>query len=360
MKVCIIGDGLVSLLLAKVMALKAISVDVFSSGKLKKYSETRTIGITKSNVDYINKNIINIKKILWEIKKIKIFSENYNKNEILNFSNFNDQAFSVVKNYELYKIVRKSLHNDKFVRFQNRKDLAKIIDKNYNLIINCDLNNKITKKFFSNKIHKKYNSYAYTTLISHKKVIKNDTALQIFTNNGPIAFLPVSDSQTSIVYSFKTVNKKKENDIKKLIYKFNKKYNITKISTLSKFELSSSNLRNYYKNNILAFGDLLHKVHPLAGQGFNMSVRDIICLSKLIDEKLDLGLTINSTICQEFEKKSKDKNLIFSTGIDLIYEFFNFETKINSELLSKSLSILGKNKFFNSFFKKFADSGLRI
>jgi len=360
MKVCIIGDGLVSLLLAKVMALKAISVDVLSSGKLKKYSETRTIGITKSNVDYINKNIINIKKILWEIKKIKIFSENYNKNEILNFSNFNNQAFSVVKNYELYKIVRKSLHNDKFVRFQNRKDLAKIIDKNYNLIINCDLNNNITKKFFSNKIHKKYNSYAYTTLISHKKVIKNDTALQIFTSNGPIAFLPVSDSQTSIVYSFKTVNKKKENDIKKLIYKFNKKYNITKISTLSKFELSSSNLRNYYKNNILAFGDLLHKVHPLAGQGFNMSVRDIICLSKLIDEKLDLGLTINSTICQEFEKKSKDKNLIFSTGIDLIYEFFNFETKINSELLSKSLSILGKNKFFNSFFKKFADSGLRI
>ena len=196
MKVCIMGDGLVSLLLAKVMALKAISVDVFSSGKLKKYSETRTIGITKSNVDYINKNIINIKKILWEIRRIKIFSENYNKNEILNFSNFNNQAFSVVKNYELYKIVRKSLHNDKFVRFQNRKDLAKIIDKNYNLIINCDLNNNITKKFFSNKIHKKYNSYAYTTLISHKKVIKNDTALQIFTSNGPIAFLPVSDSQT--------------------------------------------------------------------------------------------------------------------------------------------------------------------
>ena len=29
---------------------------------------------------------------------------------------------------------------------------------------------------------------------------------------------------------------------------------------------------SYYKDNILAFGDLLHKVHPLAGQGFNMSI----------------------------------------------------------------------------------------
>ena len=35
-------------------------------------------------------------------------------------------------------------------------------------------------------------------------------------------------------------------------------------------------------------------------------------------------------------------------------------SKTNNELISKSLSILGKNKFFNSFFKKFADSGLRV
>ena len=68
------------------------------------------------------------------------------------------------------------------------------------------------------------------------------------------------------------------------IYKFNTKYEITKIGTISKFGLSSSNLRNYYKSNILAFVDLLHKVHPLAGQGFNMSLRDIICFSKLIDK----------------------------------------------------------------------------
>ena len=47
-------------------------------------------------------------------------------------------------------------------------------------------------------------------------------------------------------------------------------------------------------------------------------------------------------------------------GIDWIYEFFNFESKIKNELISKSLSILGKNKFFNSFFKKLADNGLRF
>ena len=81
---------------------------------------------------------------------------------------------------------------------------------------------------------------------------------------------------------------------------------------MSSFELKSSNLRNYYKENILAFGDLLHKLHPLAGQGFNMSLRDIKLLSDLIDKKISLGLDLDSSLCEEFQKKSqKRRNLIF-------------------------------------------------
>ena len=64
--------------------------------------------------------------------------------------------------------------------------------------------------------------------------------------------------------------------------------------------MKSSNLRKYYKDNILAFGDLLHKIHPLAGQGYNMSIRDIKILSNLINKKIDLGLDIDSSICREF------------------------------------------------------------
>ena len=51
------------------------------------------------------------------------------------------------------------------------------------------------------------------------------------------------------------------------------------------FELKSSNLRSYYHKNILAFGDLLHRLHPLAGQGFNMTIRDINILCELIKLK---------------------------------------------------------------------------
>ena len=360
MKVCIMGDGLVSLTLANVLMLKELSVDILSTSKYIKYDRSRTLGISRDNTEYFNNDVLNIKKILWKINDIKIFDKINSKKEILNFSNSNDQIFSIVKNHQLIKLLKQELKKNKLVNFKKNISYKNIIKKKYKLIINCDVNHEITKIFFSNKIEKNYNSYAYTTVITHKKIIKNNTAIQIFTKNGPIAFLPISKNQTSVVYSFKDINLKKETDIKSLIKKFNPMYKIISIDGFSKFELKSSNLRNYYKDNLLAFGDLLHKIHPLAGQGFNMSLRDIKLLSKLIDDKINIGLDIDNSICSDFQKNIKDKNFIFSQGIDWIYELFNLDSKINNQLISKSLSIIGKNKSLNSFFKKFADSGFRI
>ena len=60
MKVCIIGNGLVSLTLAKVLTQKEISVDILSNVNNNKYNKIRTLGVSKSNIDYFNKNIENI------------------------------------------------------------------------------------------------------------------------------------------------------------------------------------------------------------------------------------------------------------------------------------------------------------
>ena len=60
------------------------------------------------------------------------------------------------------------------------------------------------------------------------------------------------------------------------------------------------------------------------------------------------------------QKNSQHKNYLFSAGIDWIYELFNFERQINSNLLSKSINVIGKNKIVNTLFKKFADNGIRI
>ena len=70
-------------------------------------------------------------------------------------------------------------------------------------------------------------------------------------------------------------------------------------------------MRSYYYKNILAFGDALHKLHPLAGQGFNMTLRDIKEIFELIKFRINLGLNLDSSIFLDFEKKLKIKIIFF-------------------------------------------------
>ncbi len=69
---------------------------------------------------------------------------------------------------------------------------------------------------------------------------------------------------------------------------------------------------------------------------------------------------MDSSICKDFEKKMKHKNFLFSNGIDLIYELFKFESRIDNSFLSKSIQFVGKKKFANNFFTKYADRGIDL
>ena len=101
MNVCILGNGLTSLTLAKSLVNKGIYVDIISNNKKDKTNSDRTIGISKINLDFFNKEILDINKISWNINKIEIYSENLNYERILNFQNNDQKLFSVIRNYEL-------------------------------------------------------------------------------------------------------------------------------------------------------------------------------------------------------------------------------------------------------------------
>ena len=357
MKVSILGNGLTSLALAKSLANQGINVDIFSDQKIKNNNKIQTLGISKSNIEFFNENILDIKKFLWDIKKIEIFSENLENEKILNFQKNNQYLFSIIRNFDLYNHLFFNLNKNKLVKFKKTINYSDLLKNSYNLIFNCDYNHSISKKFFYKKIKKNYNSFAYVSTFKHEKLSDNDIATQIFTKKGPLAFLPISPVETSVVYS---VIGKKDINFDQLIRKHNAKYKISKINEFIKFELKSSSLRSYYHENIIAFGDLLHKVHPLAGQGFNMTIRDIKKIIELIKFRQKLGLNLDSSICIDFERNTKNRNYLFLSGIDFIHEFFNLENKFNTNSFSKSLKFLGKNKIVNNFFTKFADNGIII
>ena len=233
MNICIIGDGLTSLSLAKNLINKKINVHIYQKNKIVNLSPSRTIGISKKNLEFFKKEIYNIpNKNFWKIKKIKIYSKKIKKENLLNFENNKNNLFYMLKNDELYKALMKNiLRNNLFKKIIIKKNsfYKELLNKKkYDLIINCDSNNLLSKKYFMKKISKDYCSLAYTTVLKHKK-IENNTAIQIFTKFGPIAFLPTSETETSVVCSLDTKNKKyTDGEVIFLISENNPKYQIKK------------------------------------------------------------------------------------------------------------------------------------
>ena len=360
MNVCLIGYNLTNFIIALELIKKGFVVDIIYENINKKTKTNRTIGISKNNFDFLNLNLKNIYNYSWPITKIKIYNQRNNSKEFLDFSNENKINFFLIKYDDLFNLLEKKCKKFKKIKFKltKKKEIENLEIKNvYDFIINSDSKNILTKRHFNKTIKKDYNSSAFTGILNHYK-IKNNTAAQIFTRYGPLAFLPLSQTKTSIVYSVEKKYHLEKIDIKNLVLEFNKIYRIKKINKLEKFDLNFSFSRNIFYKNILCFGDLMHKIHPLAGQGFNMTLRDIKIFSSLIQERLDLGLPLDSFILKQFEEKTKSKNYIFSTGIDFIYEFFKLENKYGNKYSNQILSAVGKNNTFSKYVSKIADNGL--
>ena len=363
MKVCLIGNNLTSLILAKILSKKNFKVEILYLKDPKYNFKTRSLGISKYNLNYLDNYFKNISKITKPIDQINVFIKNDKINDQIFFSNKPNILFSMVKYDQLISFIKTRLKRNKNILFKNIKKQSDLLflrkRKDYKLIINCENNNVLTKKFLKRVTDKEYLNRAFTTIIKHKK-FKNNIAFQIFTEKGPLAFLPLSDQMTSIVYSIEEKkNKVSDKEVINLINHYNAFYKITSLEKFQTFYLSFKLAKNYFNKNILFLGDSIHSIHPLAGQGFNMTIRDIINLDLIIEKKIDLGLNIDENIYKEFENNTKSFNSIFSHGIDFIYEFFRFNKNfIPSKISEKMFLFLRKNKKIKDLSIRFADKGI--
>ena len=360
MKICLIGQNLTNLILADIFDQKKLNVDIYLNKKIQKIKTSRTIALSSGNFNYL-KHSTNLSVIPWKSKEIKIFTQDSNSKEIINFKKKNKEVFNLTTYSKLYEFFFKKVRKSKFIKLVDINTSSPIIlkkIKNYNLVINSENNNLISKKFFTNKVKKNYNSKAYTFLINHRSK-NNDIAIQVFTKFGPLAFLPLSNTKTSVVFSYKDGNIDDKN-ILDIFKKYNSFYSLTKISKIEKFGLSFEMLRNYTHNNILAFGDLIHRIHPLAGQGFNMTIRDLQIISKIVDEKISLGLPIDISVGEDFQYTTKHLNYLYGKTIDGIYEFFRLDNNINNLISTPVFKILNKNSVFKNYSNILSDKGFNL
>ena len=316
--------------------------------------------MSNENFEYL-KFVAKSRIISWKSKEIKIFTESSQSKEIINFIKKNKEVFNLVSYSKLNEIFLKKIEKSKFIKLYHLDTSSSLIlnkIRKYDLVINSENKNFISNKFFTNKIKKNYRSRAYTFIINHSRK-DNDIAIQVFTKFGPLAFLPLSNTKTSIVFSYKGT-KIDDGKIVDIFKKYNSFYSFAKINKIENFSLSFEMLRNYTYNNILAFGDLIHRIHPLAGQGFNMTIRDIKIISRLVNDRISLGLPIDISVAEDFQNSTKHLNYLYGKAIDGIYEFFRFDSNINNSISKPVFSILNKNSIFKKYSNILSDKGFNL
>ena len=386
-KICIIGSGLTALTIAYLLSKFKLQIDIVEQDLKKKKIKPTKLALSKHSLDQLRfYGLKDIKKKFNVVKNIYLhdsyssislkqdlhFSTS-NKKEALAYIIDGNTLFSDIskkiksfKNINFIKREISSINDNKFYKEIIFKDFNK---ENYNLVIFASANNLfLLSKFKLRKvIDKSYNEDAYVFNLDHKKII-NNSARQFFLKDGPLAFLPISKTETSVIWSIKnnSVNKKYVSSKKHLSKFFNTHFKelfneIISISEINKFNL------NYIFNELkdskrtLLFGEIANKIHPIAGQGWNMTLRNIFSLIKVIKYSENLGLEIGNDI---FIKKYLDEtnlnNLAFATLIDGIRKIFDIKIDSYAAIRKNTLSNLDKNFFIKKNLINIANKGLFI
>ena len=386
-KVCIIGGGLTGLITAACLSKLNLKVDLITENIIKGTKTNRTTAISQDNFD----NLMKLKileypeKSFWPCVKMKLYTENLDNkfSEIFELNNDKKQILYMLNNDNIRKLIIKNLKKEKLVTFKSQNKVSKIIssgllkslkfnkvdNSRYSLIILCTGNNSdLSKNFFQNENFKhEYGEVSITTIIKHKS-LKNNIVRQIFFDNEILALLPISNKKTSIVWSIKKdlitkYEKEKEFFFQKKIMFYAKNF-LKETKCISKMEFRNLNLfirKKYFKDRVLLFGDALHVVHPFVGQGFNMALRDLVSLEKILKNKIKLGLDVGgSDILSEFSLEVKPRNFVYSMGIDFIKNIFSVRDKKFKKLRDLFITKLNKNNFAKNLFFNLADKGLKF
>ena len=233
----------------------------------------------------------------------------------------------------------------------------------YDLII---LSTGSHSKFYNNitqgrTIKKNYNEMACTAIVKHNSKICE--ASQFFLREGPLAILPFSKNMFSVVWSvsnifFKNNNKSFKRILNDKIQIIFPNVKIKSIDKIKSFPIKLNLKTKYFRKNVLILGDGLHAIHPMAGQGFNLVLRDIKKLSDLISNALKLGLSLkNSFLLRDFYQARKPENNILALGINLTNIFFK-NNKYFFPVKKKILDNVDKFKFIKKVSQIISDKGI--
>ncbi len=140
--------------------------------------------------------------------------------------------------------------------------------------------------------------YGQTAVITNvtPQLPHNHVAYERFTDTGPLAFLPMSEQRCAVVWTVETsaadevMGLPDSEFLARLQERFG--YRLGRLERIGKrqaYPLRLIKAKEAVRHRLALVGNAAHTLHPIAGQGFNLGVRDIAVLAEVLVDALRAG-----------------------------------------------------------------------
>lgn len=294
----------------------------------------------------------------------------------------------IVENYRLRAVMTHELQRSKSVRIiaparvtaldYGATDIAVTLSDqtrlHAKLVIAADGRNSFVREWAGIKtIGHDYKTSAVVCNLCHEKD-HHQHAIEHFMPNGPFAVLPMRSSSAAVAQS-KSKNKfhsslvwsetpehaqalveMDEADFNVLLHQHMPHYGkIGAAGPRRAYPLKLQHAMRYYAPRIALISETVHAMHPIAGQGLNVGMRDVAVLADLLTQSRSLGLDIGAeTLLARYGAMRLPDSAMMSLATHGLDRLFSNDYASVAALRRAGLQMVGKILPLKKFFMRYA------
>lgn len=178
----------------------------------------------------------------------------------------------------------------------------------------------------------RYKQVAISTTVAHEKP-HGGVAHELFLKDEPFAILPVIQQRSNIVWIVpenRAAGYLGLSD-RAFLHEIQKRFgnflgDLTLAAPRWSYPLGFLHAEKYIADRFALIGDAAHGIHPIAGQGLNLGLRDIAALTEVLVDAARLGMDIGEpTVLARYQRWRYADNALTAAAMDSIVRLFDMK-----------------------------------
>lgn len=218
------------------------------------------------------------------------------------------------------------------------------------LVIGADGRNSPLREAADIRVTKfDYPQTAIVCTVAHARP-HNGVAVELFLPSGPFAMLPMTGQRSNVVWTEQKglAQQMFALDDEAFLDELHRRFgdwlgDIEIEGPRFGFPLGLMHADRYTDRRLALIGDAAHVIHPIAGQGFNMGLRDVAALAESVVDAHRLGLDIGGgPVLARYERWRRFDNVLMATAMDGLNRLFSND--IGPLRLARDLGLAAVNR----------------